>query len=73
MPPPRAVRFGVHQRRAVGGVPRKLPVELPHQVVEQRQLGRRADADAHDSQHDDLPGQQPQPKRPDSPRVSGLA
>ena len=67
MPPARS-RFGVHQRRAVRGAA-ELPVELRHQVVEQRQLGRRGDADTDEGQHDDLPDQQPQPKRPDPRRV----
>ena len=59
---------GYMQRRAVRR-PGKLPVELRHQVMKQRQFGRRADADADDGEHDDLPDQQPQPKRPDSPRA----
>jgi hypothetical protein len=39
-----------------------LPVELRHQVVLQREFGRRGDADADDGENDDLPGQQPEPK-----------
>jgi hypothetical protein len=36
-----------------------LPVELSYQVVAQRQLGHRADANADDRENDDLPDQQP--------------
>jgi hypothetical protein len=36
-----------------------LPVELRHEVVEQRQFGRRGDADTDDCENDDLPDQQP--------------
>jgi hypothetical protein len=39
-----------------------LPIELLDQVVEQRQFGRRGDADADDCENDDLPNQQPKPK-----------
>ncbi len=40
----------------------QLSVELCDQVSVQRELGRRADADTHDGEDDDLTDQQPKPK-----------
>jgi hypothetical protein len=54
-------RFGVNHCRAVG-TSGELPVELFNQVMLQRQLGRRGDANADDRENDDLPNQQPEPK-----------
>jgi len=55
------VQFGVHQRRAVRG-PGELRVELPDQVVVQRELGCRRYPDTHQGENDNLPGEQPEPK-----------
>ena len=37
----------------------QLSVELSHQISVQRELGHRADSNAHDGEHHDLPDQQP--------------
>jgi hypothetical protein len=42
-------------------------------MMTQSEFGCRGDSDAHDSEYDDLPDQQPLPKRPDSPRANVLA
>jgi hypothetical protein len=42
-------------------------------MMTQGEFGCRGDSDAYDSKYDDLPDQQPLPKRPDSARASGLA
>jgi hypothetical protein len=42
-------------------------------MMTQSEFGCRGDPDAYDSEYDDLADQQPLPKRPDSPRASGLA
>ena len=58
MPPRRRGRLTEYPHRAMRGVV-QLSVELSDQVSVQRELGHRADPDAHDGEHHDLPDQQP--------------
>jgi hypothetical protein len=59
MPP----RLGEYPHRALRSVV-QLSVELCDQVSIQRELGDRADSDAHDGENDDLADQQPKAKGP---------
>jgi len=51
-------RLGIHQRGAVRSAG-ELPVELRHEMVQQRQFGGGGDPEADEGEDDDLPDEQP--------------